>query len=267
MVSRTGPSSFPGLPRLACQGRAELAMILVLGLVDPLRDDLVSAGVGVLVDQGRSRGRLAHVVHEVSEGGAGLGGQDVAGVAWVVEVEIGHVEVAGPAVADSVGGAVAEGGGLRVDDGRAVRVLLDWRNAEGRGVRCRLPESISTNHAVLHLGATDRVPLSLVLAGAPVASCDTHVVLRVRPQVGLIKVRFFVQPESGGPDGTDPSFITIFDGPLNLPDGRIAIGDVEQLSRFVYLVGDRGEFKVRVAVDSPGSDARAVDVTIARSDV
>jgi hypothetical protein len=126
---------------------------------------------------------------------------------------------------------------------------------------------IYVNHAVLHLGATDWVPLSLALEDAPAASCDTHVAVRVRPQTGLIKVRFFVQSQPEDPDGADPAFTTVFDGSLLLPDGRIAIGDVEQLTRFVYRVGDRGEFKVRVAVDSPGTDAHAIDITIIRNSI
>ncbi|MCX5321845.1 hypothetical protein [Streptomyces sp. NBC_00120] len=74
-----------------------------------------------------------------------------------------------------------------------------------------------------------------------------------------------MQPQSEDPEGVDPAFTTVFDGSLLLPDGRIAVGDVEQLTRLVYRVGDRGEFKVHVAVDSPGADARVIDVTIIRS--
>lgn len=37
---------------------------------------------------------------------------------------------------------------------------------------------IYVNHPVLHLGATDRVPLPLALNAAPAASCDTHVAVR-----------------------------------------------------------------------------------------
>ncbi|MGV9454587.1 hypothetical protein [Streptomyces sp. NPDC003635] len=62
----------------------------------------------------------------------------------------------------------------------------------------------------------------------------------------------------------DPAFTTVFDGSLLLPDGRIAVGDVEQLTRFVHRVGDRGEFNVRVAVDSPGPDAGAIDIAVTR---
>ncbi|MCX4613080.1 MULTISPECIES: hypothetical protein [Streptomyces] len=99
---------------------------------------------------------------------------------------------------------------------------------------------------MLHLGATDWLPL------AP-ASDGTH------------QGTFFVQPQSEDPEGADPAFTTAFNGSLLLPDGRIAVGDVEQLTQFVYQVGDHGEFKVHVAVDSPGADARVIDVTIIRS--
>ncbi|MFI1352858.1 hypothetical protein ACH4TV_04620 [Streptomyces sp. NPDC020898] len=123
---------------------------------------------------------------------------------------------------------------------------------------------IYVNHPVLHLGATDWVPVSLALDSAPAASCDTHVAVRVRAQRGLIKVRLFTQPQALQAEGPDPDFTTVFDGLLLLPDGRIAIGDVEQLTRFAHRVGDRGEFRVRVAVDSPGPDAGAIDITITR---
>ncbi|MCX5085459.1 hypothetical protein [Streptomyces sp. NBC_00401] len=74
-----------------------------------------------------------------------------------------------------------------------------------------------------------------------------------------------MQPQSADPEGADPAFTTVFDDSLLLPHGRIAVGHVEQLTRFVYRVGDRGEFKVHVAVDSPCADARVIDVTIIRS--
>lgn len=121
---------------------------------------------------------------------------------------------------------------------------------------------IYVNHPVLHLGATDWVPLSLALDAAPAASCDTHVAVRVRPQRGLIKVRLFASPHEPQADGPDPKFTTVFDGTLLLPDGRIAVGDVEQLTRIVHRVGDRGQFDVRVAVNTPGPDACAIDIVI-----
>lgn len=123
---------------------------------------------------------------------------------------------------------------------------------------------IYVNHPVLHLGATDWVPLSLTLEADPAASCETHVAVRVRAQQGLIKVRLFTQSQTQESERPDPAFTTVFDGSILLPDGRMAVGDVEQLTRFVYRVGDRGEFNVRVAVDSPGANAGAIDATITR---
>ncbi|QIQ04490.1 hypothetical protein [Streptomyces liangshanensis] len=123
---------------------------------------------------------------------------------------------------------------------------------------------IYTNHPVPHLGATDWVPLSLTLGTAPSASCDTHVAVRVRAQKGLVKVRLFTQFPLSETQVPDLPFTTVFADSLLLPDGRIAVGDVEQLTRLVHRVGDRGEFDVHVAVDSPGADASAIDITITR---
>ncbi|WP_329167125.1 hypothetical protein OHB49_43585 (plasmid) [Streptomyces sp. NBC_01717] len=104
----------------------------------------------------------------------------------------------------------------------------------------------------------------LALAEAAAASGDTHVAVRVRPQTGLIKIRFFV-PQSEDREVADLAFTTVFDGSLLLLDGCIGGVDVEQSTRYVYRVGNRSEFKVRVAVDSPGADDQASDVTITRS--
>ena len=53
------------------------------------------------------------------------------------------------------------------------------------------------NHPVLHLGATDWVPVSLDLGAADAASCDTHVAVRVLPQSDLIRVRIFRDSADG----------------------------------------------------------------------
>ncbi|MEV7388323.1 hypothetical protein [Streptomyces sp. NPDC091215] len=45
--------------------------------------------------------------------------------------------------------------------------------------------------------------------------------------------------ESDGCSGADQMFTTVFDGRLLLPDGRLSVGDVEGLTRFVRLVVDR----------------------------
>ncbi|MFB7107291.1 hypothetical protein [Streptomyces hydrogenans] len=123
---------------------------------------------------------------------------------------------------------------------------------------------VYVNHPVLHLGSTDWVPITLELGDDPAASCDTHVAVRVRPQLSLVTVRIFRNFDE--PSGADPTYTTIFDGQLSLSDGRMAIGDVEGLTRFVHLLGDRGLWNVRVAVDVPGREARAIDVTVGRHD-
>lgn len=117
---------------------------------------------------------------------------------------------------------------------------------------------IHVNHPVLHLGATDWVPLTLSLGTSPAAGCETHVAVRVRPQHGLVRVRLFAPPLEPDP----PPFPQIFSGPLLLPDGRFAVADVEQLTRFVHRAGDPGYYAVRVTADSPGPEATRIDVTI-----
>ncbi|MFF3468200.1 hypothetical protein ACWCQN_40860 [Streptomyces sp. NPDC001984] len=121
---------------------------------------------------------------------------------------------------------------------------------------------VYVNHPVLHLGATDWVPISLELGDADAAGCDTHVAVRVRAQSDLIRVRLF--KDLGDSVSANPAFTTVFDGQLLLDNGRLAVGDVEGLTRFVYQLGDRGAWNVRVAVDKPGWDARAIDVTVGR---
>lgn len=122
---------------------------------------------------------------------------------------------------------------------------------------------IYVNRPVLHLGATDWVPISLVLGGAPAAGCETHIAVRVRAQRGLVAVRLFTPPDGAEGQRPNPAFTTVFDGVLLLDDGRFAVGDVEQRTRFVHRVGDRGRFAVRVAVDVPGpGGAGAVDVVV-----
>ncbi|WP_405808968.1 hypothetical protein OG524_03230 [Streptomyces sp. NBC_01520] len=76
-------------------------------------------------------------------------------------------------------------------------------------------------------------------------------------------MRLFTPPDDPQAQRPDPEFTTVCDGPLLLPDRRIAVGDVEQQTRFVHGVGDRGQFNVRVPVITPGPDANAIDIVIA----
>jgi hypothetical protein len=54
-------------------------------------------------------------------------------------------------------------------------------------------------------------------------------------------VRLFTPPDDPQTQRPDPEFTPVFDGLLLLPDGRITVGDVEQQTRFVHRVGDRGQ--------------------------
>ncbi|MFE5663159.1 hypothetical protein ACFQ7W_04355 [Streptomyces niveus] len=120
------------------------------------------------------------------------------------------------------------------------------------------------NHPVMALGSTEWIPTTLALDGAPAASCDTHVIVRVQAQVVLVKVRVFM--DHGGADdyGTEAEpLTTVFDGHLLLSDGRLVVGDVVGESRFTTsLLGMPGRRRVRISVDDPQGWARAVDVVI-----
>ncbi|MEV5357178.1 hypothetical protein [Streptomyces sp. NPDC052693] len=110
------------------------------------------------------------------------------------------------------------------------------------------------------LGSTDWLPV-LEVGGEDAVGCDTHVAIRVQAQIRLIKVRLFIEPldEWVGPD---PSFTTVFEGPISLTDGRLVIGDVVGVTRFVSLIGEAGRRQIRVAVDEPGWNAAAVDISV-----
>ncbi|MFG3047199.1 hypothetical protein [Streptomyces sp. NPDC048202] len=120
------------------------------------------------------------------------------------------------------------------------------------------------NHPVMALGSPDWIRHDLALKGAPAASSDTHVVVRVQAQVVLIKVRLF--QDHGEGVATDPSFTTVFDGSLYLADRRFVIGDVLGESRFVKYIGGPQRWRVRVAVDDPKGYARAADVALSAAE-
>lgn len=116
------------------------------------------------------------------------------------------------------------------------------------------------NHPVLALGSTDWLPVLELREDAAVA-CGTHVVVRVKAQSELVKVRLFIEPLDAGA-GPDSSFTTVFEGPLALADGRIVIGDIMGETRFVKLIGEQGRWSVRVTVNEPGWNAVAVDIVV-----
>ncbi|MGW3692252.1 hypothetical protein [Streptomyces sp. NPDC005125] len=116
------------------------------------------------------------------------------------------------------------------------------------------------NHPIVALGSPDWIRDDLEMGGAPAASSDTHVIVRVQAQTVLIKVRLF--RDYGEGIASDPSFTTVFDGALYLADRRFAIGDVLGESRFVKYIGGPQRWRVRVAVDDPKGYARAADVIL-----
>ncbi|MFE2075675.1 hypothetical protein [Streptomyces misionensis] len=116
------------------------------------------------------------------------------------------------------------------------------------------------NHPVLALGSTDWLPV-LELGSEAAVGCDTHVAVRVQAQVRLIKVRLFTEPLDERLE-PDPSFTTVFEGPISLADGRLVIGDVMGVTRFVNLIGEAGRRLIRVAVDEPGWNTAAVDISV-----
>ncbi|MEE1751147.1 hypothetical protein [Streptomyces sp. SP18CS02] len=119
---------------------------------------------------------------------------------------------------------------------------------------------VYVNHPVLALGSTEWLPV-LELGEEAAVACDTHVVVRVKAQIQLVKVRLFVEPLDEG-TGPNPSFTTVFEGLLALADGRLVIGDVMGETRFVKLIGESGRRWVRVAVNEPGWSAAAVDIAV-----
>lgn len=117
-------------------------------------------------------------------------------------------------------------------------------------------------YPVMVIGATDSVPASLAIDGSSAVGSGTHVVVRVEPRGGLVRVRLFNQ--ANGERKLAPSFSTVFEGVLRLPRGRLVIGDGIGGSRFVKFLGRPGRWRARVAVDDPVRFARAVDVTVRR---
>lgn len=117
---------------------------------------------------------------------------------------------------------------------------------------------LPVKYPVMVIGATDWVPASLAIHGSSAVGCETHVVVRVKPGAGLVRVRLFRQ--AGEAREVAPSFSTVFEGMLRLPDGRVVIGDGVGDSRFVKYLGLPGKWQARVAVDDAVGAARAVDV-------
>ncbi|MFP1629992.1 hypothetical protein ACLB9X_33775 [Streptomyces sp. 5K101] len=118
------------------------------------------------------------------------------------------------------------------------------------------------NHPVMALGSTEWIPDHARAAGPAGRGMRNPVLVRVRAQVPLVKVRVLVE-DITGIETTQDGFTTVFDGSLFLADGRLIVGDVIGQSRFTtHLAGGPGRRRVTVAVDQPNGPAGAVDITL-----
>lgn len=118
-------------------------------------------------------------------------------------------------------------------------------------------------HGVLGIGASRWMPLSLQLTpDEPAASCDTHVLVKVRGQHELTRVRLFKVQSMDEPSG-DPAFITVHDSGLLLDDARMTIGDVVGGSSFTTaMIHEPGRHRVIINLNTADGDATAVDVIV-----
>jgi hypothetical protein len=110
------------------------------------------------------------------------------------------------------------------------------------------------NHPVVLIGSTDPEPGALQVGEGGVAASTAHVMVATKANVELVSVRLWLDEEiSKGR--------VIFNGTLDLDDGRLAVGDHAGLWRFVATLGKRGTVRLAVAVDEVGS-ASTLDVYI-----
>lgn len=118
-------------------------------------------------------------------------------------------------------------------------------------------------HGVLGIGASTWIPSTLRLPPEePAAGCETHVLVKVRGQHELTKVRLFKVQTIDEPAG-DPDFEIIYDSPLRLDDGRMVIGDVVGGSSFnTAMIHELGRHRVVISANTADGDATAIDITV-----
>ncbi|MFD3621263.1 hypothetical protein ACFWWT_39875 [Streptomyces sp. NPDC058676] len=118
---------------------------------------------------------------------------------------------------------------------------------------------VNLNHRVIRIGATSPPDDVLDLGGTPLVAGPSHVQVRARAQVGLVRVRLWIR--TGPLEGS-----CLFAGTLSLGnDGAIAVGDVTGVSRYTCAVVAPGAHDVRVHVDDPGAASR-IDVILDSGD-
>jgi hypothetical protein len=99
------------------------------------------------------------------------------------------------------------------------------------------------------MGASADYDLELLNSSSPIEVSDPHLMLSVRAQMALVRVDFWsaVEMRSG---------VVLFDGEIDLPDGRLYVRDVDELVWCRFSFGPRGRQRITVAVDYPGSASR-----------
>ena len=82
-------------------------------------------------------------------------------------------------------------------------------------------------------------------------SSDSHVMIRVRAQVALVRVEIWHRrcPIVGD---------VVFDGTLNLPDGILTVSEFDKLTSAQKKVGAGGDHRITIRVDDQGEASRVM---------
>jgi hypothetical protein len=80
---------------------------------------------------------------------------------------------------------------------------------------------------------------------------DTHVLVRVRPQVALVRVEIW---HGNAPIAGE----VLFDGTLNLPDGMLSVSEYDRINSAQSRFGAWGDHRVTIRVDDQGWASRVV---------
>jgi hypothetical protein len=105
------------------------------------------------------------------------------------------------------------------------------------------------NHPEVAVGATSEVDIGLRLGGSSAVASDSHVLIKVRPQIAPIRVSFWSAAEVR-------VGAVVFAGSLNFPDAYLCVSDTERLTRLTRRIPSAGMHFVSVSVDDPGRASR-----------
>jgi hypothetical protein len=110
------------------------------------------------------------------------------------------------------------------------------------------------NNPLVLIGSTEPDPGDLTLTNEAAVASKTHLLVASKANLELVPVRLWLHEGVGEGE-------TVFDGILDLADGRIAIGDHAGLWRFVAMLHKRGPVHVVVTVDEVCA-ASSIDVFV-----